>query len=227
MNILLCKSKMKLVPTKNYKKLYKTLNKKTASIPITINMNNTNYYDCLDCEHVEITESFVISTTKLVFPNDIINYILEFIPINMRLSILKSKYNKKFLKNKLEKINVENLYKCALLADEINNTTYSHLYLYKVLSIENNLSKEEINKYPYYYKEKFITMILSAIKHHCKIYKKKKITYSRPQISIGTDHHGMKIYIFIIKKTNVYKKYEDIPKFEKMLLKMYSQLILI
>ena len=89
---------MKLVPTKNYKKLYKTLKKSTASIPITIEMKNTNYYDCLHCEHVEITNDSVISTTTTVgLPNDIINYILEFTPINTRLSILKKIYNTKYL----------------------------------------------------------------------------------------------------------------------------------
>lgn len=98
---------MKLVPTKNYKKLYKNLKKKTASIPIIIKIKNTNYYNCLDFEDVEITNEPVISTTNISLPNDIINYILEFIPINTRLSMLKKIYNTKFLKNKLEKINVE------------------------------------------------------------------------------------------------------------------------
>jgi len=229
---------MKLVPTKNYKKLYKTLKKSTASIPITIEMKNTNYYDCLHCEHVEITNDSVISTTTTVgLPNDIINYILEFTPINTRLSILKKIYNTKFLKNKLENINVEKLYKCALLANKIYHDSYYHLYSnYKncILGwILDNLSKEEINKYSYYYKEKFITMILSAIKHHYKIYKKGiiKIPLLKFKIvTIGTDHHGMDIYRLISFVENIiikYENYKDIPNFEKMLFKMYSHMVLI
>jgi hypothetical protein len=232
---------MKLVPTKNYKKLYKTLKKSTTSIPITIEMKNTNYYDCLHCDHVEITNDSVISTTTVGLPNDIINYILEFIPINTRLSILKKIYNTKFLKNKLEKMNVKTLYKCALLAKKIYVVSYSHLYSNFDncnVWILDDLSKEEINKYPYYYKDQFITMIISAIKHNRKIYKEKKIkiripirTPIRTPISIGIDHHGMVIFIFtsflagekiIIK----YENYKDIPNFEKMLFKMYSQVIL-
>jgi hypothetical protein len=243
---------MKLIPTKNYKKLYKTLKKSTASsIPITIEMKNTNYYDCLHCEHVEITNDSVISTTTVGLPNDIVNYILEFIPINTRLSILKSNYNTKILKNKLENINVEKLYKCALLADEINNTTYSHYYspishlsLYRILAIRNELSrifsvesieklsKEEINKYPYYYKKEFIKMIIFAIKHHRKIYKRivrvPKLTYR--MVIIGTDHHGMDIYMFrsyFVDNFIEVEKYKDILNFEKMLFKMYSHMVLI
>ena len=98
---------MKLIPTKNYKNLYKKLKKTNASIPLPNTMKKINYYDCLDFEDVEITNDSVISTTNVSLPNDIINYILEFISINTRISILKSKYNKKFLKNKLEKMNVE------------------------------------------------------------------------------------------------------------------------
>jgi hypothetical protein len=143
---------------------------------------------------------------------------------------LKSKYNKKILKNKLEKINVENLYKCALLANEIYYCLYSNYenQNYKVSSIQDNLSKEEINKYSYCYKEKFITMILSVIKHHCKIYKKRMPSLITRLISIGIDHHGMDIYMIksLIGKTYFYAKYKDILNFEKMLFKMYSQLIL-
>jgi hypothetical protein len=226
---------MKLVPTKNYKKLYKTLKKSTTSIPIIIEMKNTNYYDCLHCDHVEITNDSVISTTTVGLPNDIINYILEFIPINTRLSILKKIYNTKFLKNKLEKMNVKTLYKCALLAKKIYVVSYSHLYSNFDncnVWILDNLSKEEIKKYQNYYKEQFITMIISAIKHNRKIYKKgiiKNPLLKFKIVTIGTDHHGMDIYRLISFVENIiikYENYKDIPNFEKMLFKMYSQVIL-
>lgn len=202
-------------------------------------MKNTNYYDCLHCDHVEITNDSVISTTTTVgLPNDIINYILEFIPINTRLSILKSNYNTKFLKNKLENINVEKLYKCALLADKIYHKSYYHLYSdyknknYNVSSIQDNLSQNKISKNPNYYKKLFIKMIISAVKHHHKIYKKGiiKIPLLKFKIvTIGTDHHGMDIYRLISFVENIiikYENYKDIPNFEKMLFKMYSQVIL-
>jgi hypothetical protein len=227
---------MKLVPTKNYKKLYKTLKKRTASIPITIEMKNINYYDCLDCEHVEITNDYVISTTTVSLPNDIINKILEFIPINIRLSMLKKIYNTKFLKNKLENINVEKLYKCALLAEKIYTESIFHLYSnYDNCNIWilDNLSQKKINKNPNYYKNNFIKMIMSAIKHHRKIYKKGKIRVPILQykmVIIGTDHHGMDIYTFrsyVAREVIIeFGNYKDISNFEKMLLKMYSQLIL-
>jgi hypothetical protein len=221
---------MKLVPTKNYKKLYKNLKKRTASIPITIEMKNINYYDCLDCEHVEITNDSVISTTNISLPNDIINKILDFIPINVRLSILKSKYNKKFLKNKLENINVEKLYKCALLAEKIYHESLLHYSNIKYDYIKiNNLNSTKINKYSYY-KEEFMKIILLAIKHHRKIYKKKKIinSFLTRLRRIGTDHYGMNIYVLnkILKKEVCYVSYKGIPKFEKLLFKMYSQLLL-
>lgn len=222
---------MKLVPTKNYKKLYKNLKKKTASIPIIIKIKNTNYYNCLDFEDVEITNEHVISTTNISLPNDIINYILEFIPINTRLSMLKKIYNTKFLKNKLEKINVEKIYKCALLAKKIYVDSYSHLYSNFDncnVWILDNLSKEEINKYPNYYKEKFITMIISTIKHNRKIYKKKKIIknkYVHYLVIFGNFDHFTFNKVLISQEIS-YKNYENVPTFEKILFKMYSQLIL-
>jgi hypothetical protein len=221
---------MKLIPTKNYKKLYKKLNKETASISLPNKIKNNNYYDCLDFEHVEITNESVISTTNFNLPNDIINNILEFIPINTRLSILKKMYNTKFLKNKLKKINIKNLYKCALLAKKIYHDSYYHYFSnYKNCNvgwIQDNLSKKEITKYSNYYKEEFMKVILLAIKKHSKIYKKIKISRL---VRISIDEHGMYIYTIqpSIEKTNLYGQYKDIPKFEKLLFKMYSQIILI
>ena len=58
---------MKLVPTKNYKNLYKKLNNKmNASIPLPNKMKKLNYYNCLDFEDVEITNDPVISIKKAI-----------------------------------------------------------------------------------------------------------------------------------------------------------------
>jgi len=222
---------MKLVPTKNYKNLYKKLNNKmNASIPLPNKMKKLNYYNCLDFEDVEITNEPVILTTNISLPNDIIIHILEFIPINTRISILKSKYNNKFLKNKLEKMNVKKLYKCAAIAEKLYHDSLLHYSDIKYYYMEiNNLNPKEINEYPNYYKEIFIKIIISALKHHRKIYKKKKIINSllTRLRRICTENYGMNIYVLnkILKK-EVPMSYKGIPKFEKLLFKMYSQLIL-
>ena len=71
-------------------------------------------------------------------------------------------------------------------------------------------------------------MIISTLKHHRKIYKKKKIItnkYKYHIIIFGNFDHFTFNKVLISQEIS-YKNYEDIPKFEKLLFKMFSQLIL-
>lgn len=71
-------------------------------------------------------------------------------------------------------------------------------------------------------------MIISTIKHNRKIYKKKKIIknkYVHYLVIFGNFDHFTFNKVLISQEIS-YKNYENVPTFEKILFKMYSQLIL-
>jgi hypothetical protein len=113
-------------------------------------------------------------------PDDMLFIILEFLPYNTRIAILKHKYNKNFIKSKLKKMTenikgISKLWACAKISKELlvslleydsgvfnNLTTHS----VKVFKKEKNMEL-----YSTYYRENFIKIILAAIHHYSKIYK--------------------------------------------------------
>ena len=104
-------------------------------------------------------------------PEDTIYMILEFLPCNTRLAILKHKYNKSFIKNIINKIpqSVEGLtkaWKCADLAVKLIES----LGLFGSRDIYNNLSTYSVSLfkierkpqlYSSFYKESFLKIILT------------------------------------------------------------------
>ena len=114
-------------------------------------------------------------------PEEMINNILEYLPKNTRLAILKNKYNKKIVQNKLEQIPqsydfLSKLYKCASIAKEVIEYALEDSDILESLpthTIKYFEEEKDHSKYARYYKEKFTEIIMGAVKHYTKIYKMK------------------------------------------------------
>jgi hypothetical protein len=173
-----------------------------------------------------VREKFGIDFNDL--PEDTIYMILEFLPCNTRLAILKHKYNKSFIKNMINKIpkSVEGLtkaWKCADLAVKLieslglldNRDIYNNLSTYYV-----SLFKAERNPelYSIWYKEGFLKIILTALKHYTKIYNNK--TQTREMV-IYTGYYGEFTIIYRHKTTHNKKVIEHI---EQIMLHMFARI---
>jgi len=119
-------------------------------------------------------------------PEEIMNIIVEFLPLNVRIAILKRKYNKKHIKKIMENLPYETpiiieLWPCAMISREIllsflkkTDDLYSDMRssMESVLEYGNFFETEQ--KYEYYYKNIFVELIVKAIYHYTKIYKLRK-----------------------------------------------------
>jgi hypothetical protein len=162
---------------------------KSSVINERIIITNKNIFEYLeDIEGIEGIEGIdEIQTSKqnkcIVFndlPEDTINNILEFLPYNTRLAILKHKYRKNYIKIMFQKVpktfgGIAKLWKCAELANEFlkslleyNSDILRNLSTYCLHSFKCDAKPE---KYSSYYIEYFSKIILTAIKHYTKIYK--------------------------------------------------------
>ena len=113
-------------------------------------------------------------------PEDMIYLILGFLSFNTRVAILKNKYNKYFIKSKLEKITktvkgMNQIWKCAELARDLleslledESDIFHNFSTYSVKLFKKEKTKE---LYMAYYGENFTKIILAAIHHYSKIYK--------------------------------------------------------
>ena len=172
-----------------------------------------------------VREKFGIDFNDL--PDDTIYMILEFLPCNTRLAILKHKYNKSFIKNIINKIpqSVEELtkaWKCADLAVKLIES----LGLFGSRDIYNNLSTYSVSLfkaerkpelYSSWYKEAFLKIILTALKHYTKIYNNK--TKTRKIVIQG--YNGQCIISYKDKATYNEKVIEHI---EQIVLHMFAQI---
>jgi hypothetical protein len=120
--------------------------------------------------------------------------ILDFLPYNTRLAILKNKFNQNYIKTKFEKIpktiqGINQIWKCAEIAKYIlenvlenGSDVFRNLSMYSLKSFKKEKNME---LYSTYYIEQFTKIILSAIHHYIKIYKfsncknKKIIKYEK------------------------------------------------
>ena len=113
-------------------------------------------------------------------PEDMIYLILGFLSFNTRVAILKNKYNKNYVKSKLEKIyktvkGVNQIWKCAELARDLLESLLENesgiFHNFSTYSV--TIFKKETNPemYSVYYRENFTKIILAAIHHYSKIYK--------------------------------------------------------
>ena len=162
-------------------------------------------------------------------PEDTIYMILSFLSCNTRLAILKHKYNKAFIKNIINKIpqSVEELtkvWKCADLAVKLLESM--GLLDYKG-SIYNNLNTSCINVYKresnpelysIWYKQGFLKIILTALKHYTKIYNNKIQTR---KIVIQTGYNDQFTIVFRHKTTYNKKVIEHI---EQIMLHMFAKI---
>ena len=167
-----------------FKNIHKKLrnNGNGSLLPLSKNRENkmkpTNCYDCLNItscevnelnEVTEVTEVNVSTQNSCIFnclPEDTINIILQYLPINTRLTILKSKYNRKIIHLKLlnmhNKTDIKKMFDCAIIAQKV---------LKFVLKPE--IFSQSSHKYLTLYKIPLMESILAAIKHYTNIYKKQ------------------------------------------------------
>jgi hypothetical protein len=113
-------------------------------------------------------------------PEDMLYIILDFLPYNTRVAILKNKYSKYYIKSKLEKITktvkgINQIWKCAEIAGgllenllECQSGIFNNFSIYSVQGFKKENRKE---LYTMYYGENLTKIILAAIHHYSKIYK--------------------------------------------------------
>ena len=141
-------------------------------------------------------------------PEDAIYKILEFLSANTRLAILKRKYNRNFVKCKLQKLPETNeeltkMWRCAVIAYNLLQTVLdddSKIFDDMCFSYSVRFFKKEKNPsiYSRYYKERFIEIILTTIRHYSRIYKfgrytNKKVIQHIEQIMLNVFAHLSKI----------------------------------
>jgi hypothetical protein len=186
-----------LMKRNNYKNVVKGLRKFTSSKTNEeiVKESKKNCFIFLeDANSEEVEQDFESSNELTVqklsrekkgvnfddLPEDVLYIILEFVPYNKRIAILKHKYNKSAIKLKLKKMSeniegIKKLWSCARISKDLlvslldydsgvfeNLTTHS----VKVFKKEKNLELHSK-----YYRENFIKIILTAIHHYSKIYK--------------------------------------------------------
>jgi hypothetical protein len=113
-------------------------------------------------------------------PEDTIYKILQFLSANTRLAILKHKYNRNFVKCKLQKMPETNkeltqMWKCADIAfhilESVLNDDSKLVNNFSSYPIRFFKKEKDPKKYSRYYKENFTEIILAAIRHYSRIYK--------------------------------------------------------
>jgi len=141
-------------------------------------------------------------------PEDTIYKILEFLSANTRLAILKRKYNRNFIKCTLQKLPETNeeltkMWRCAVIAyNLLQSVLHDDNMMFKdtCFSYSVRFFKKEKNPsiYSRYYKERFIEIILTTIRHYSRIYKfgsytNKKVIQHIEQIMLNVFAHLSKI----------------------------------
>ena len=175
----------------NYKKVVKMLRRQSSSsFFCKKKVSYSNYYKLLiDDEEEIVKEEFqeekneklgITGLNKL--PVDTINIILEYLPYNTRLAILKHKYSKnniKFILNKVPQTvdGLTKLWKCADIAAQLlkillcdRSKIFGNFMTGSVSGFKREKNPE---LYSNYYKENFTKIILAAMKHYSRIYKEE------------------------------------------------------
>ena len=111
-------------------------------------------------------------------PDILLILIYSYLPVNVRLYILKNRHSKKVLLRKIEKMTVHQLYKLSF--DALHNITYADFEKYKWTRIKiayvEMYTKKDGTEYPEIYVKEFINIIMFAIKHYTNIYKQSTDT---------------------------------------------------
>ena len=160
----------------------------------------------LECKEIVREKRLVIDFNDL--PEDTIYKILQFLSANTRLAILKHKYNRNFVKFNLQKLPETNeelikMWRCAVIAYNLLQSVLdddSEIFNDSCFSYSVRFFKKEKDPsiYSRYYKERFIEIILAAIRHYSRIYKfgpytNKKVIQHIEQIMLNVFAHLSKI----------------------------------
>jgi len=162
-------------------------------------------------------------------PEEIVNVIVEFLPFNVRIALLKRKYNKKYIKQMLEQLPYKipiltDLWACAMISREIllsflkkTDDMYCDMKssMKAVLLFSDSFVTEK--KHKYYYQGVFVELIVEAIYHYTKIYKLRK---SIPYYILNTaPRRALEAWDRIHE--------EKIKEVEELILKLYTHLDII
>lgn len=109
-------------------------------------------------------------------PEDMINLILTFLSANTRLAILKNKYNRKFIQERLQTIPktakcLTELWHCAIIAKNLIEVLAGRTILNNLSLALYTVKRYNKKNYSEYDNKEFTLIILTAIKHYTKIYK--------------------------------------------------------
>jgi hypothetical protein len=185
----------------NYKNTVKGLRKLTSNKESVKESKKNSFRFLEDMDSEDCDQYFESSTSNEVtvqqssrekkgvkfddLPEDALYIILEFLPYNKRIAILKHKYSKYSIKRKLEKIpetikGIYQMWKCAKIS---RNLLFSLLEYdsgvfdnFSTHSVRFYKKEKNWELYSEYYGENFTKIILAAIHHYSKIYKFKHYT---------------------------------------------------
>lgn len=172
-------------------------------------------------------------------PQEMVNAIIEYLPYNTRLAILKRKYPKQLIKEILRglranNINLANLYPCAMFSSEILFASLKRdSDLYKKLKTnmtdvaefgEHFVTSNNSTRYPHFYKDQFVELIINAIYHYTRIYK-AKMPFVATRFNLGA-WYSIETEDAIFRWRSewvIYKKRQE-TRVEELVLKLYSHL---
>ena len=153
-------------------------------------VKHVSYYKELDDvkeeeeeEYVEVesVKEDIICSRFNQLPEDTINIILEYLPYNTRLAILKRKYNRNYIKSILKNIpqtvdGLTKIWRCADIAAQLltileseKRCVFTNLVLSSVRCFKKEKNPANFSKW---YIESFTKIIIVTIKHYTIIYKK-------------------------------------------------------
>ena len=145
--------------------------------------NTPNCYDCLSCKEEVLAATNHLDLQRkpsdlFALPEDIIYIILEYLPINTRLAILRHKYNPKIMRHKLRDASIDKLFECARIAQSVLHAVYgkNHAIFEKLRSYAINDFKKDRAAGTIHLdirKEQFMDWIFVAMKRYTTIYTKK------------------------------------------------------
>jgi len=207
------------------------------------NLKPSNCFKCLDWDNIDDDLSSEVNdlnaeivSTKIrltisCLPEDMIYLILQYLPIDTRLKILKNKYNAKIMELKLQDVSatdIKKLFECASNAEEVLKFVLkkdSDVFTkFSLGAIEWFKEEKQLKKYLCFYKENFTNMILAAMKYYTKIYKKvkcpTKLLYS---YTYTIYNYTFRVYRTYRKKQDIYNK----KAIEEMMFRLYAKLILV
>ena len=189
-----------------------------------------NCYDCLDevsCEEVPAANRLDLQRNPSdlsALPEDVIYIILEYLPINTRLAILRHKYNPTIMRHKLRDASIDKLFECAKIAKSVLHAVFGkrHDVFGQLSSYIFDIFEEDRTIYLDSRKEQFINWIFVAMKRYTTIYKKK---YTHP-----TDVYDLHMIIMQCVHLRIFPNKigngNDSHVIEVMMLILYGRLLI-